>query len=487
MEKSLKTQAVNGIIWNSVERVGNRAAQFVVTVILARLLLPRHFGLIGMIIIFIEISQTFLDAGFGQALIQKKETTKTDYSTVFYFNIGIGIILYFIIFLSAPLIASFYKESMLIPIVRVLGISIIINSLSLIQNTILIKKVDFKTLAKINISSAVFAGIISIFMALKGLGVWSLVAQLLISRFVILLLLWFSTKWIPILKFSKDSFMKLFSFGSKLLISRLLSIVFRDIYLVVIGKAFTTETLGYYTQAYKLQQYSSQIIGSVFQKVTFPVFSKIQDENIRLKRGFKKTLQGIAFINFPLMLGLIAIANPLILVLFGKKWLPAVPFFQLLCIVGFLYPIQAMNLNIIKVKGRSDLFLKLEVLKIIIISLAIVVSFPFGIIALIIGQVITSFIAFYINSYYSGLFIKYGIKEQLLDLKPSAFSSIFMAISTWFLGFLIKFNVFVKLPIQIIFAVFMYLLLSKLFNFEALRESLNIVKTSILNKDLTNP
>lgn len=484
MSDNLKNRTINGIIWSFTERVGHQAIRFIITVILARLLLPEQFGLIGMLAIFIAISRTFLDSGFGAALIQKKDTTQSDYSTVFYFNIVIGLLSFAILYFTAPLIATFYEKSQLIALTRFIGLSIVINSFGLIQNTILIKKIDFKTLTKVNLLSVFLSGCIAILMALKGFGVWSLAVHVVSMNFFVTILLWFFNNWRPTLEFSKKAFKNLFSYGSKLLASSLINTIFQNIYLVVIGKTFAARQLGFYTQANRLKDYPSRNLYNIFQRVTFPVFSKIQDENSRLKKGYKNIIKTLTFINFPLMLGLIVVADPLIRVLLTEKWLPAVPYFQLLCIVGFLYPIQSLNLNIIKVKGRSDLFLKLEIIKKIIIALAIVICLQFGILALIIGQVITSFVAYFINSYYSGRFIDYGIKEQITDILPYLSMAIFMAIATWSVGFLFGNQHILKLLVQIIFAIGIYSTLSKILKLDAFKEAVVIFRINILKKRL---
>lgn len=284
---------------------------------------------------------------------------------------------------------------------------------------------------------------------------------------------------------AKKSFKSLFSFGSKLLASSFLNTIFENVYFVVIGKAFAAKQVGFYTQATRLRDIPTRSLNAIFQRVTFPAFSKIQEDDIRLKRGYKNTLKALVFINFPLMLGLIAIAEPLIRVLLTEKWLPSVPYFQLLCIAGFLYPIHSLNLNIIKVKGRSDLFLKLEIIKRIIVILAIIISLPFGVLALIVGQVITSFIGYVINSYYSGRFINYDVKEQISDILPSAFLALFMAITTWIIGLFFLDPSVLKLIIQILFGIGIYIILSIIFKLDAFEEAMRILKTNLLKKQLT--
>lgn len=484
MSNSLKKRTVNGILWSSIERFSQQGIQLIISIILARLLLPEQFGLIGMLVIFIAISQAFLVSGFGQALIQKKNPTQTDFSTVFYFNIVAGVILYSILYITAPYIAKFYNEPQLILLTRFIALSIIINSFGLIQNTILTKKIDFKTLTKVSIISTVLSGAISIYMAVKGFGVWSLAFQSVGGTFFRTLSIWLFSRWRPTLEFSIKSFKTLFSFGSKLLASSLLDVTFRNIYLLVIGKAFTATDLGFYARAKRAQELPVRNINSIVQRVTFPAFSTIQDEDVRLKKGYKKAIQTLVFINFPLMLGLIVIAKPLIIVLITEKWLPAIPYFQLLCITGLLYPIQSLNLNIIKVKGRSDLFLKLEIIKKIIVIAAIAITLRFGILALIIGQIITSFIAYYLNSYYSGHFINYGLKQQIIDILPYFGIASLMAGITWSVGLIFNTPYFVRLIVQVIIGIASYILFSKLFKAEICTEVYNTFKSIFLRKTM---
>jgi len=484
MGSSLKSKAVNGVIWNSVGVFSQDAVRFLIFIILARLLKPEQFGLIGMIAIFIAVANTFLDSGFGQALIQKKDASQSDYSTVFYFNIVIGLLGLILFYISAPLIATFFKEPQLLKLTRFMGLVIIIHSFCLIQNTILTKKIDFKTLTKANFLSVLLGGMVGIILALKGFGVWSLAIQAVSNVSFKTVFLWIFNDWRPTLEFRKSSFNKLFSFGSKLLASSLINTIFNNIYNLVIGKAFSAKFLGYYVQANKLQQYATSNINAVFQNVTFPVFSSIQDENLRLKRGYKTTIKGLVYFNFPLMLGLVVIADPLIRVLLTEKWLPCVPYFQILCLIGLLYPVHSLNLNIIKVKGRSDLFLMLEIVKKIIIIAAVFICLPFGIIALLIGQLATSVISYFLNSYYSGRFIDYGIKEQLFDILPYFISSAAMGLSTWLIGDLVGDHYPIKLLVQIIWAIWIYYVFSKILKLEALKELMSILKNMMIREKL---
>ncbi|MBN2610911.1 MAG: MOP flippase family protein [Bacteroidales bacterium] len=475
MTVSLKSRTIHGVFWSSVDTFGRQAIQFVISIIIARILMPADYGLIGMLTIFFGIAQSFVDSGFGVALIQKKNPTQTDYSTVFFFNIAVGLLFYTILFFSAPLIADFYKQPMLLNLTRVLGLSVIINSFSIVQANIFAKKIDFKTTAKISLITVLFSGTTGLFMAFHGFGVWSLAIQQIVALALNSILLWFFSKWKPDFIFSLTSLKTMFKFGSRLLASGLLEVLFTNVYNLVIGKVFSADKLGYYTQAQKIQTLPSNLIRSTISRVTFPVFSSIQDDDQRLKQGYRKTIKIIIFIVFPLMIGIMVVAESLIKVLLTDKWLPSVAFLQLLCIIGMTYPLSSINLNILKVKGRSDIFFRLEVIKKILIAISIAISLPFGIMALIIGRVILSFISFVLNIYYSGKLIDFSIKEQLSDIFPYFVLSLCMGIIIYLFGFLFDDNDILKLVFQVVLGAAVYIVGSYLYKFEAMQEALEII------------
>lgn len=475
MTVSLKSRTIHGVFWSSVDTFGRQAIQFVISIIIARILMPADYGLIGMLTIFFGIAQSFVDSGFGVALIQKKNPTQTDYSTVFFFNIAVGLLFYTILFFSAPLIADFYKQPMLLNLTRVLGLSVIINSFSIVQANIFAKKIDFKTTAKISLITVLFSGATGLFMAFHGFGVWSLAIQQIVALTLNSILLWFFSKWKPDFIFSLTSLKTMFKFGSRLLASGLLEVLFTNVYNLVIGKVFSADKLGYYTQAQKIQTLPSNLIRSTISRVTFPVFSSIQDDDQRLKQGYRKTIKIIIFIVFPLMIGIMVVAESLIKVLLTDKWLPSVVFLQLLCIIGMTYPLSSINLNILKVKGRSDIFFRLEVIKKVLIAISIAISLPFGIMALIIGRVILSFISFVLNIYYSGKLIDYSIKEQLSDIFPYFVLSLCMGIIIYLFGFIFDDNDILKLVFQVVLGAAVYIVGSYLYKFEAMHEALEII------------
>jgi teichuronic acid exporter len=416
---TLKEKTINGLVWSFIDSFANLGVQFLVGIILARILSPREFGLIGMLTIFIAISQSFIDSGFSTALIRKKDCTQNDYSTVFYFNMAVSLFCYLLLFLFSGAISEFFNEPQLKPLVQVLGIGLVLNSFGIIQRTILTKTLDFKLQTKVSLIASLGSGIIAISMALNGFGVWSLVA-LTLSRYALTsVFLWIWSKWKPELLFCKKSFNELFSFGSKLLLSGLIDTIYRNSYYLVIGKFFSAAELGFYTQADQFQSLPSTNLTGIISRVSYPVLSSIQDDKIRMKTNYRKLIRSTMFITFILMLGMAAVAKPMIITVIGEKWLPSVVYLQLLCWVGMLYPLHAINLNMLNVQGRSDLFLRLEIIKKILAVPIIVIGVFFGIKIMIFGMIVISFIALYLNSYYSGKMIDYSFYQQAKDILPS--------------------------------------------------------------------
>ncbi|RLD61982.1 MAG: lipopolysaccharide biosynthesis protein [Bacteroidetes bacterium] len=472
---NLKQETAKGFLWSAIERFSVQGLQFLMGLVLARLLLPSDYGLVGMLAIFLAISQTFVDSGFSSALIQKKNRTDTDYSTAFFFNIGIGLFFYLILFFTAPLIAKFYNIPELNSLTKVIGLNVFITSLAVVQRAKLTIKLDFKTQAKASLTSVFIGGCVGIAMAYKGYGVWALVVQSLLRNGLNTLFLWLLSKWMPKAVFSKSSFKELFSFGSKLLGAGLLNTIFQNIYLLVIGKLFSASELGFYTRAQQFQKMPSQNITSIIQRVTFPVLSSIQDDDEKLIKAYSNFIRLSAFVVFPLMIGLAVVAEPLIRLILTEKWMPTVPLLQLLCIAGMLYPVHAINLNILNVKGRSDLFLKLEIIKKLLITFAILITFSFGVKAMVIGQILTSFISFFINTHYSSKMINYGAWKQIKDMMPIIFITLLMAFGVWGV-MLLGFSDILKLLIGIVVGIIIYLISAKIGNFNELNEIVSLIK-----------
>lgn len=415
---SLENRAIRGVFWSAIERLGPQAVQFIVSIVLARLLLPEQFGLIGMLALFVSLGHVFLDSGFGGALIQKQDATEIHYCSVFYTNIAISLIAAGALCLAAPLIAQFYREPMLTPLTRVLSLNFVISAFGLIQVFLMTKRLDFKTQTKVSLLASVGSGGVGIGMALLGFGIWSLVAQSVTATLFTTILLWVFNTWRPKGIFSFAALRELFGFGSRLLASGVLDTVFRNIYMVVIGKFYSPADLGYYTRASLLQQVPTETLGGIVSRVTFPLFSEIQDDIIMVRKGFRKALRALALLNFPLMIGLLVCAEPLVLTLLTDKWSPAIPYLRLLCIVGLFYPLHVINLNVLLAKGRSDLFFRLEVMKKVLIVVVIAITWRWGIEAIIGGQIVVSLVAYYLNSFYSGTIVGYGFRAQIRDMLP---------------------------------------------------------------------
>ena len=462
LKKKLKTS----FFWVGIEQVGIQAISFIISIILARILLPSDFGIIGMILIFIAIGKSLTDSGLSLSLVRSKELGTVDYSTVFYFNLLGSVFIYLLVFFAAPFISAFYNEEILIDIIRVYSFVFIINALGNIQQIRIIKHLAFKLLFKISIPSIILGGFVGIYMAYAGYGVWSLVVSALVQASINTLLLWLFGKWMPTFQFEWNIFKKHFYYGYKLTLAGLIETFYKNSYTVIIGRVFGTSQLGYFTRADTLKQVPVQNIGTILNKVTFPLFSSIQDDDKKLKSAYKSIMQVVIFFVAPLLLIASALAEPLIRFLLTEKWLPSVPYFQILCWAGILFPLNAYNLNILKIKGRSDLFLKLEVVKKTIGVLTILVTFQFGIIALLWGGVIVSAFSFFINSYYTGRFISYSSFEQLKDIIPLVFLAALVAGFSWYLDQNVQnyfSSDFMRLLIWGSTGVLIYLLLVKLF------------------------
>lgn len=480
----LKKKTINGIVWSATEQFSVQGIQFILGIILARILLPSDYGMIGMLAIFIGISQSLTNAGFSHALIQKKDPSNDDYSTVFYFNIAISIVIYSTLYLSAPSIAEFYNTPLLSDLTKVVGLNIIINSFSIVQTTKLSKILDFKAQAKASLSSVIISGLIGIYLAYQGYGVWSLVAQSLVRNIINTAMLWIVTRWVPAIIFSKNSLKVLFRFGSRLLYASLLSTVFDNLYTLVIGKIYRADELGFYTRANQFQQLPSQNITSIIQRVTFPVLSSIQDDDDRLLVSYRKIIRFSAFVVFPLMLLLASIAEPLVRLVLTEKWIQSAAYLQILCFAGILYPIHSINLNILKVKGYSDLFLKLEIYKQILLVIILLITYSFGIKAMIYGQVVLSFLALGLNTYYTSRFINYSISTQFKDLFSIFILALFTSVIVYFFISLIDSDL-LKILASTIMGLLIYLLTATIFKYREIQEVYSIahmIKNKILNR-----
>jgi O-antigen/teichoic acid export membrane protein len=474
----IKSKTVKGVFWSSIERFSVQGIQFVLGIIMARLLEPSDYGVIGMLAIFLAISQTFIDSGFSNALIRKQNRTEIDFSTVFYFNIGVGLFFYFLLFFVSSFIALFYNVPILKDITKVVALNIVFNSLAIVQRTKLTILVDFKTQAKVSLIAVVISGIIALIMAYTGFGVWALVFQSIFNNGLNTILLWVFVRWKPLTVFSVQSFKELFSFGSKLMISALIDTIYRNIYTLVIGKRFHVTELGYYTRADQFAQFPSSNLTGVFQRVTFPMLSSIQNDNEKLSMTYRRYLRLAAFVIFPLMCGLAGVARPFIKLVLSEKWLGVIPILQLLCFSMMWYPVHAINLNLLQVKGRSDLFLRLEVIKKCVGIVILCITLPMGIPALCAGGIISSIISLVINTHYTGEIISLGFIQQIKDLMPMLLSSLTMALGVYFISGLFQ-NNFIGLLAGIMAGAVIYITINSITRSKELRMIAELVKKSI--------
>ncbi|SFT39732.1 Membrane protein involved in the export of O-antigen and teichoic acid [Algoriphagus locisalis] len=415
---SLKKRTLNGFFWSLTQQFGVQATSIVVTIFLARILEPEDFGIIGMLSVFIALGNSLIDAGMTSSLIRTRLVDERDYSTVFFINLLVGIAAYVLMVVSAGLISDFFNQPVLESIIKIYCLVFLIYPFSAVQKTRLVKEMDFKMELKITVPSMVIGGIIGLVMAFQGFGVWSLVGMNLAQNFLLSVQFWFLTSMRPKWIFDLERFKYHFKFGANLTLAGIINSVFSNIYHLVIGKYFPVAILGFYSKADSLKQIPVKNISSTLSRVTFPMFSEIQDDDEKLKQAYRRIMQQVLFWLTPVMTLSAVLAEPLFRFILTEKWLPAVPYFQILCLIGLMFPIHSYNLNILKVKGRSDLFLKLEIIKKSLAILGIIIALPYGIFAILWMRVGLSFIYFGINSYYSGKFIDYGVWSQIIDLIP---------------------------------------------------------------------
>lgn len=429
----LKKQAVHGAIWVFAEQFGSQLIGFVLNLILARILMPADFGTIALFGIVMSIGNVLVQGGMSSSLIRNAQNDERDYSTVFWFNIASALLIYLVIYLIAPLFARFYEVEILTSLIRVFSLILIIDSFAMVQGAKFVKELDFKKNFKIQLPSLLIGGACGVYFAMNGYGVWSLVYYSLIQNSIFMIQHWLYSSWRPSFAFDMQKFKYHFGFGVNMTISALLEVIFSNLYSIIIGKKYSTEDLGYYNRADSLKQLPISNIATTLNKVTFPLFAKIGNDDERLRHSYRELQMLVMFVIAPLVGIMIVAAEPLIRFLYTDKWLPAVPYFKILCIAGLLYPIHAYNLNILQIKGRSDLFLRLEVIKKIIIVVVIAVCLNFGIIALVWGQVFISILSLFVNTYYTGRYLNYPIYKQLYDLSTSILIASSIGIGLWLL------------------------------------------------------
>lgn len=429
---SLKEQAVKGVMWTFAQQFSVQIINFVVQIILARLLMPEMFGLIAMLAVFIAIGQTLMDSGMTSSLIRTKNPDQLDYSTVFITNMAISVFVYLIIFISSPYIAQFYNQEVLAAILKVYALTFVIRSFVAVHIAKLTKEMDFKTQMKLQVPSTIVGAAVGIIMAYNGYGVWSLVWLNLVQTSLFTIQTWLFIKWRPSLIFNKRRLKYHFNFGYKLTLASLLDTVYQNIYTVVIGKAFSPALVGYFNQAETMRKFPVSQLSKVMGKVTYPLFSNIKGDE-SLKKAYRATMKLVFFAVVPLMMALIVGGKELFIVLFGEKWLPAVPYFQILAIISITSPLSSYNLNILKVKGRTDLSLKLEVVKKGVGFIGVFLAIPYGMMALIISYLIVSHFALFVNMIFSGRLINYSFWEQVKDIGRIYLIGAFVMLITYFL------------------------------------------------------
>ncbi|MFJ7735128.1 lipopolysaccharide biosynthesis protein [Lysinibacillus sp. NPDC097287] len=460
-----KSKIISSFLWKFMERTGSQSIQFIVMIILARILLPEEFGLIVLVTIFITIAGVIAQNGFNTALIQKKKVDEVDFSSVFYLNLFVTTILYVILFIAAPYIASFFEQPQLTLVLRILSLTLFLNSFSSIQNAIIARNMQFKKLFISSFGGVVISGIVGITMAYANFGIWSLVVQQLTNQIIITATLWYTVKWKPQLFFSIERLVSLFSFGWKILASALLDSVYSNMKSLIIGKMFSPAILGFYNRG---EQFPSVIIGNIngsIQSVIFPALSSQQDNTQRIKEMVRRSIVTSSFIIFPMMIGLAVIAEPLVKILLTEKWLPAVPFLQIFCAVYALFPIHTANLQAINALGRSDIFLKLEIIKKIIGITILIISIPFGVHAIAIGSFVGGVLAGFINAYPNLTLLNYSVKEQWNDILPSLLIASIMGAIVFSIQWL-GLSDGVTICIQILTGIAIYIGLAKVFRLE---------------------
>jgi O-antigen/teichoic acid export membrane protein len=475
MAESLKHKTVKGLGWSALDNAARYGMQFFIGIVLARLLSPDDYGLLGLVGIFTVVCTALVNGGFTTALIRKKDATDDDFNTAFICNLTMSLLLYTVTFFCAPLIADFFNREELIPLVRVSSLGLIIGAFGLVQQTRLTKRIDFKTQTKITLIASAASGVVGISMALMDFGVWALVAQQLTSHILRTIQLYIYNRWLPQLRFSKESFHNLFGFGWKMMVSALIDTIWKELYQVVVGKFYSPATLGQYTRGQHYAKLFSQNLTTVVQRVTYPVLSSIQDDKERMVSAYRRIIRTSMFITAVALCFLGAVSEPLIYCMIGPKWHEASTYLPLICLSSTLYPLHAINLNMLQIQGRSDLFLGLEVIKKIIGLAPLFIGAFVGIMPMLWTNIMTGIIAYFLNSYYSGRLIGYSSWMQLRDIAPSYALAIALGLPVWFLKYL-PLSYWIVLPIQICVGILVFFTVCKVFKLNEYKEIMDILK-----------
>ena len=477
MSSSLKQQTISGIFWAAIQKFGTLGISFISNIILARLLTPDDYGCLGLLAIFIVIAEVFVNGGFATALIQKKESTHKDYCTVFYWNIFVSVLFYFILFYIAPIVASYYNIPLLIPILRIQGLILLTNSLSIVQLNILRKQLKFKKMSIIQFVSVLISVVVGILLAYNGWGVWSLVIQQLLNSSITSLILWITSQWKPDFTFSFNSFKELFNYGSFLLLSDLLNSICDNIQGLIIGRKYSSCDMGYYTQAKKLETVPTQSISYVVNIVTLPVFAKLQENKQQLYVAVRKSIRLINYLNIPLMVLLILVSEPLIILLFSDKWIESIPFFRILCLSGIINCSQSINYQVVCAVGRSRDIFKWNILKRLLGIVFIFIGINWGIQGMLYGMVCNLYLSFIINALVATISTGYSLYQQIKDLCPIILLSIITALTTYIIIQYFTLNFILDLVLKILVYISLFIIFSKIINRIEFIEYLNIIRS----------
>ena len=476
-----KQSVFSNMIWRFAERCGAQIVQFIVSIVLARILAPEAYGIIALVTVFTTILQVFVDSGLGNALIQKKDADDLDFSTVFYTNIVICLVLYIGIFISSPTIARFYDDLNLIPVIRVLSLTLVISGVKNVQQAYVSKKMIFKKFFFATLLGTIGAAFLGVIMAINGMGVWALVAQQLFNLSLDTIILWITVKWRPKLCFSFKRLKKLFSFGWKLLVSSLIDTVYNNVRQLLIGKLYSSADLAYYNRGKQFPNLIVQNINNSIDSVLLPTMSQEQDNKEKVKNMTRKAIKTSVFIMAPLMMGLAFTSKNVVTLILTEKWLECVPYLCIFCITYMFYPIHSANLNAINAMGRSDLFLKLEIIKKIVGIVLLLVTIKINVLAMALSLLVSSVISQIINSWPNKKLLGYSYIDQLKDILPSIMLAIFMGVVVYIIGF-IKLPTILSLILQIIVGIIVYIVGAKLLKIDTYEYLISVIK-GYLKKD----
>ncbi len=482
-EQSLKDKTVKGTFWSAADAFLGQGVTFVVGIVLARLLTPEEFGLVGIVLVFVVVLSGIVDAGFSQALIRKKNTTEDDYNTLFIVNFAASIILFVLLYIVSPFIADFFSRTELTALTRVTGLVLLFQALSIAQTTILAIKIDFKTKTKASVISSVLSGIIGVAMAFWGYGVWALVGQRLSATLIYTLCMWILVSWCPRPKFNLESFHYMWGFGWKLLLSGILNNVWNQLYQVVVGKFYCPSSLGQYTRSEQFANVFSGNLTNIVLRVSYPALSQLQDDKKRMTEAYRRIIKITMFVTVNLMFCLGAISDPLIYCFIGPQWYEAASFLPLICVSLSFYPLQAINLNMIQIQGRTDIFLIIEFIKKIVAIGPLLLGVFLNIYWMLIGSIFSSFICFFINSNYSGRSLGYTSLMQLRDVAPAFIEATAIAFTIFFLNYLPYSNWFI-LFLQVFVALTLFLAINELIKLPEYIEVKAMIKNFVRRKTI---